>query len=515
MKKISNKYNTIRLAGNKVKSHGFLRTSVVSAFVPLLLGLPAWVHAESTVGTFSSVVTIQGPVNQTATGSNVQQNLNVGSAENSKANSFSSVVTTGAITQTGQNGAQQFINVGGMNNSKANKFDANVTVGRIEQVGNSGERQELDIGSVTNSTVSGTASTRVDVAKGVKQTGSGEIVLGAVKNSNVGQFESNLRVNEVVGNNIRMGSVVSQERYANNGWHLGVEPLGAHQSMPIVINSSAYSGNADLLVNKASINSLEKTDPNNISPGNFILDAIVGDDASVADFVREAVNLDERLEAAAQRCASGVDGGCVELALGSVVDSLWTVQDGLVTIHSLTRRQAVNVLKTAPKEAKLIKLKFDKLIRQKTEIVGEERDFMEMSAKIKALIVKRDSKNDGLIKTMSDRKSGLTADFRKAAIERFTNYANKYAKPLVRKEKESEKDFAGREVARLKSHQNRLAQINLIRNADIDHKHELQLGGKDSPSNFIILHPSINRSSGSQIYHQTKKDEFGTKYGGE
>ena len=260
---------------------------------------------------------------------------------------------------------------------------------------------------------------------------------------------------------------------------------------------------------------MEKTDSSNIFPGNLKSEAIIGDDASMAEFVREAVNMDERLEAAAQRCASGVDGGCVELALGSVVDSLWTVQDGLVTIYSLTRRQAVNVLKAAPKEAKLIKLNFDKLIRRKTEIVGEERDFMEMSAKIKALIVKRDSKNGVLVKTESDRKSGLTADFRKAAIERFTNYANKYSSPLVKKKNESAKEFAEREAARLKSHQNRLAQINLMRNADIDHKHELQLGGKDGSSNFIVSHSSVNRSSGAQIYHQTKIDDFGTKYGGE
>lgn len=218
MKKKSYEYSSIHLVGNNLKIYRIRRSGMVTALVPMLLGLPVWGFAQSTVGTFSSVVTIQGPVNQTATGSNVQQNLNVGSAEKSKTNSFSSVVTTGAITQTGQNGAQQFINVGGMNNSQANKFDANVTVGRIEQVGKSGERQELDIGSVTNSAVSGTATTRVEVTKGVKQTGNGEIVLGSVKNSNVGQFESNLSVRgKVDGNNIRMGSVVGGRQYNNTG----------------------------------------------------------------------------------------------------------------------------------------------------------------------------------------------------------------------------------------------------------------------------------------------------------
>ena len=59
----------------------------------------------------------------------------------------------------------------------------------IEQVGNSGERQELDIGSVTNSTVRGIATTWLEVTKGAKQTGNGEIVWGRV-NSNVGQWKA-------------------------------------------------------------------------------------------------------------------------------------------------------------------------------------------------------------------------------------------------------------------------------------------------------------------------------------
>lgn len=178
------------------------------------------VNAESKVGSFSSVVTIQGPVNQTATGNGVNQDLNIGSAQKSQTNTFSSVVTTGSITQTGNNGAQQSINVGGMNNSKADKFDARVSTGNIEQVGNRGEKQELDIGSVTNSTVSGTATTRVSTGA-IKQTGDGEIVLGAVKNSNVQQFRSNLSVQgKLEGNNIRMGSIVGQERYDNQG-HYG------------------------------------------------------------------------------------------------------------------------------------------------------------------------------------------------------------------------------------------------------------------------------------------------------
>lgn len=185
--------------------------------------IAATVQAQSNVGTFNSVVTIRGPVNQTAIGNNVKQDLNVGSAQNSRANSFNAVVTTGSITQTGKNGAQQFINVGGMNNSKADKFDAQVTTGNIEQIGNNGERQEMDIGSVTNSTITGTATTRVTTGV-VKQTGEGEIVLGAIKNSNVGQFNSNLSVTKKIeGSNIRMGSIIGQEKYDNQGRYMGQE----------------------------------------------------------------------------------------------------------------------------------------------------------------------------------------------------------------------------------------------------------------------------------------------------
>lgn len=190
------------------------------------------VYAQSQVGSFNATVDIQGPVNQTATGNSVKQDLNVGSAQKSKANSFSSTVTTGSITQTGRNGAQQIINVGGMNNSQADKFDAKVSTGNIEQIANHGEKQELDIGSVSNSTVSGTATTRVSVGA-VKQTGEGEIALGALKNSNVQQFKSDLVIGgKLEGNNIRMGSVVNQEKYNNNGKYTGKEALGSTTQSP-------------------------------------------------------------------------------------------------------------------------------------------------------------------------------------------------------------------------------------------------------------------------------------------
>lgn len=206
------------------------------------LAIAACAQAQSNVGNFNATVSIQGPVTQTATGTSVKQDLNVGSAQKSQANSFSSVVTTGSITQTGNNGAQQFINVGGMNNSKADKFDAQVSTGNIEQVAKNGEKQELDIGSVSNSTVSGKATSRVSVGS-VKQTGEGEIALGAVKNSNVQQFQSNLFVKgKLEGNNIRMGSVVGQERYDNRGRDVGRELTSTEQSASLQMpNSSALS----------------------------------------------------------------------------------------------------------------------------------------------------------------------------------------------------------------------------------------------------------------------------------
>jgi hypothetical protein len=173
---------------------------------------------------FTSAVKIQGAITQNASGNNVKQDLNVGSAQKSRATSFKADVTTGNITQTGKNGARQTINVGGMNNSKADRFDARVTTGNIEQVANRGERQELDIGSVSNSTVAGTARTRVSVGN-VKQTGEGDIALGALKNANVQQFQSNLSVKgKIEGNNIRMGSLIGQDISAKGGRHISDAP---------------------------------------------------------------------------------------------------------------------------------------------------------------------------------------------------------------------------------------------------------------------------------------------------
>jgi hypothetical protein len=46
---------------------------------------------------------------------------------------------------------------------------------------------------------------------------------------------------------------------------------------------------------------------------------------------------------------------------------------------------------------------------------------------------------------------------------------------------------------------------------DVDHKTDLQLGGRDSPENMWGLDGSVNRSLGSQNQHQTKGALPGTK----
>jgi hypothetical protein len=49
--------------------------------------------------------------------------------------------------------------------------------------------------------------------------------------------------------------------------------------------------------------------------------------------------------------------------------------------------------------------------------------------------------------------------------------------------------------------------------SDIDHKQDLQLGGKDKVSNMWKLDKSVNRSVGRQIQNQIKDLKHGTKIG--
>ena len=174
--------------------------------------------AQSTAGSFSSVVTIGGSVKQEANGNNNTQVINAGGMNASKTGSFNSTVSVGGITQTTTgSGGVQTLNAGSMSNSSAGSFTANVNAGKLEQTGKGGERQEMDIGSVTNSTVSGSVNTTVNVRQGVKQVGEGEIAIGAVKNSNIGSFNNSITVNKVEGNNVRIGSVVGGGVYDNKG----------------------------------------------------------------------------------------------------------------------------------------------------------------------------------------------------------------------------------------------------------------------------------------------------------
>jgi len=46
---------------------------------------------------------------------------------------------------------------------------------------------------------------------------------------------------------------------------------------------------------------------------------------------------------------------------------------------------------------------------------------------------------------------------------------------------------------------------------DVDHTHDLQLGGKDSPNNMAPLDSSVNRSLGAQVQQQTRTLPQGTK----
>ena len=128
-----------------------------------------------------------------------------------------------------------------------------MNVGRIEQVGNSGERQSWTLVRSLTLLVRGTATTRVEVTN-VKQTGNGEIVLGSVKNSNVGQFESNLSVRgKIEGNNIRMGSVVSQERYDNKERYVGTELPVSNAPSSLTLNNFSSSNRKEQFTGTVSV----------------------------------------------------------------------------------------------------------------------------------------------------------------------------------------------------------------------------------------------------------------------
>ncbi len=46
---------------------------------------------------------------------------------------------------------------------------------------------------------------------------------------------------------------------------------------------------------------------------------------------------------------------------------------------------------------------------------------------------------------------------------------------------------------------------------DVDHLHELQLGGIDNVGNMRMIDKGVNRSIGSQIMHQIKNLQNGTQ----
>lgn len=73
-------------------------------------------------------------------------------------------------------------------------------------------------------------------------------------------------------------------------------------------------------------------------------------------------------------------------------------------------------------------------------------------------------------------------------------------------------------VTRTPGVRGRYAQYNgvdksaLPKDMDVDHLHDLQLGGQDALSNTQLLDRSVNRSFGAQIRNRTADDQFGTQY---
>lgn len=202
---------------------------IVTSLTLLQFSVPDLLFAESSsVGTFSSVVTT-GPVKQKTSGSGNTQILNVGSATYTKAKSFSSVVNTGPITQSSQgSGIVQSANIGSATNSTVGTFSSTVNTSKIEQISTrSGDRQELELGSVTNSTVNGTMNVNVRVKNGITQTGSGTVAIGSVKDAKVNNFSNNVDVKKVSGNNIKIGSIVGQSKFDNEGRYAGEEQAGS------------------------------------------------------------------------------------------------------------------------------------------------------------------------------------------------------------------------------------------------------------------------------------------------
>jgi len=108
-------------------------------------------------------------------------------------------------------------------------------------------------------------------------------------------------------------------------------------------------------------------------------------------------------------------------------------------------------------------------------------DQLEMASKIKALTIKKFSNVSE--KNKPTRNKNNARKYRKQAKKKIENLTKKNEKYKWLKE--------------------------YMKKSDVEHPHELQLGGPDA--NFHLLHRSVNRSSGSQISNQLKKNEYGTK----
>ncbi|MGI4850862.1 MAG: hypothetical protein ACRYGR_02870 [Janthinobacterium lividum] len=115
----------------------------------------------------------------------------------------------------------------------------------------------------------------------------------------------------------------------------------------------------------------------------------------------------------------------------------------------------------------------------------EGMDIRDFNRKTKAL---QDLAERGkLVKTQPDRDPEITKGYRKNILEA------------------AQEKFG-------QSNPEMLAKIEKnLKKMDVDHLHELQLGGSDHQAILTMLEKQVNRSVGSQVRHQMKDLPIGTK----
>ena len=136
-------------------------------------------------------------------------------------------------------------------------------------------------------------------------------------------------------------------------------------------------------------------------------------------------------------------------------------------------------------EAKNVKSAVDKIPgyvskkrREQVTVEIKQAELPKFGVKRKIEQVKADSKTGQNILQTPQRNSAITA--------------NKRAKAKLQLKKQG-------------------ADPSILKKVDIDHTHELQLGGSDSPSNLQFLDKGVNRAIGKRIETATKDFPEGTK----